>query len=308
MSKVMVFGAAGFLASNICNYLESKDHEVYAVVRRESNQWRIENRKRVLFGDVTDQGSVDSMIKNLKPEVVINCAVYGGYNFQHDPGKIYITNVMGSINILESCISNGVGLFISTGSNSEINPTDAYGLSKLSATMYCNMRAKNQTATKVITMRVFSAFGYYEEKHRLFAQLVFNGLKGNAIHISNPNNGRNFTFTEDICEAYEKVMEKKGKLHSGSVYDIAGEYNSIKEVLETAEKVFAPKKITTVMDVSIKREADKVIYKVDRLPAKRELDWIPKTTLEQGIRKFRDWMKDNIYLYEDDALDKSKFS
>ena len=101
-----------------------------------------------------------------------------------------MTDLVGTVNLLESCIKQGFSAFINVGSSSEYgvknkemsesdfpDPIDTYGVAKLAQTYYCRM-SSIKYQLPIITLRIFSAYGYYEEPTRLIPYLTTSMLTG----------------------------------------------------------------------------------------------------------------------------------
>ena len=70
---VLVTGAGGFVGKNVVKYL-SDDFKVVGLQHADL--------------DICSTEDVLSRIRTLKPDVVINCSVYGGYHYQKESKRI----------------------------------------------------------------------------------------------------------------------------------------------------------------------------------------------------------------------------
>ena len=129
--RILVTGANGMLARDLCPMLEDADFEVIETTRNEL--------------DVTDELQVRRVISDVKPDYVIHCAAYTNVDkAEEEPETAELVNAKSAEYIAKACNSNNaVMIYISTDyvfdgtkktpyvSDDTTNPTGAYGLSKL---------------------------------------------------------------------------------------------------------------------------------------------------------------------------------
>lgn len=129
--RILVTGANGMLARDLCPMLEDADFEVIETTRNEL--------------DVTDELQVHRVISDVKPDYVIHCAAYTNVDkAEEEPDTAELVNAKSAEYIAKACNSNNaVMIYISTDyvfdgtkktpyvPDDTTNPTGAYGLSKL---------------------------------------------------------------------------------------------------------------------------------------------------------------------------------
>lgn len=129
--RILVTGANGMLARDLCPMLEDADFEVIETTRNEL--------------DVTDELQVRRVISDVKPDYVIHCAAYTNVDkAEEEPETAELVNAKSAEYIAKACNSNNaIMIYISTDyvfdgtkktpyvPDDTTNPTGAYGLSKL---------------------------------------------------------------------------------------------------------------------------------------------------------------------------------
>ncbi len=304
--KIAIDGASGFVGANLVRYFENK-YRVFALSRNKDG-WRLagSSAEFVEF-DVTNRQMVREKLSEIKPDVFVHCAVFGGYHFETDPQKIIDTNVTGTLNTLDAC--RDVSLFINTGSSSEygirstpmketdeLAPNTSYAMTK--ALIASLLASRRGVAPKSVTLRLFSAYGYYEEKHRLVPYVLYSLLTGQKAVLSNRTNVRDFIFVDDIGKAYELAIQKHEALQSGDVFNVgSGKQSTIEDVVKV-----------TGTDVdwqpSARQEEAKRMWQADISKIGKVLGWKPEHSLKDGLDKTKEWMRDNLRFYEDVKNDK----
>jgi nucleoside-diphosphate-sugar epimerase len=319
--KIAITGASGFIGSNLTTYFAKKGHEAVPLVRKNSNLWRLSNSgnsKFVSYIDIANRENTLQTIRILKPDVILHAASWGVYTFEADAQKTFSINFNGTINLLDAGIASDVPLLINTGSvweygpttkpiseKQKLNPDTNYSISKALASQYCTFMGKK--STKTITLRLFTPFGYYEEKSRLFPYLMFSLIKGTEANLSDPSNVRDFIFIEDVMRAYELAIKKGSRMDGSDMFNIgSGKQHTVGQVVNAINGVSKKKLKVKWGTIKNRPGDDRKVCRADNSKAKKELGWRPETNMEDGIVKTLKWMQNNIDLYEDDRNDKSR--
>ncbi len=308
--KVLITGATGFVGSNLVRKALSWNSEVYAIVRKKSNIWRIWdiiNDISVIDVDLVDYEKLRSSIKEIRPDIIFHTAVYGGSADQSDIHTIMTSNFIGTVNLVQSCMQVNFDVMVNTGSSSEygikyrpmkesdqLEPTTDYGVSKAASTLFCYSKAISDELP-IVTLRLFSPYGSYESRARLIPSIILSVLRGNPPTISSRNNVRDFIFIDDVIEAYQSVSVLDNP--SGMIFNIgSGIQHSVGEVTDTILKYLGPNINYQTGHPQVWR-IEPPFWEADITSAKMELHWEPKYSLNNGLIKTIEWFKENINLY-----------
>ena len=309
--KIFITGSTGFVGACLTHKLIDAHYEVHSIIRRESNLWRIKNiidKINLHYVDLTDANSLEKLIQDITPNIVYHLATYGGYPFQNDINKIIQTNIRGTVNLVNTCSKIDFDCFVNTGSSSEyglkskpmreedtLKPINDYGVSKAAATLYCQAVAKREDKP-IITLRLFSPYGYYEEHTRLIPSVIMACLRGENPKLSSPEQVRDFIFIEDVIDAYMKVTETSDI--GGEIFNIGhGRQYSVGEVVNKIIKLTGSKVRPEWGNLPNPRIEPKV-WQADISKTKDILKWEPKYNLEEGLNKTVKWFKKNLSSYE----------
>lgn len=311
--RILITGATGFIGANLAHFFVTEKADVHILLRKSSNTWRINSILSKLnkhYCDLTDREDTKRVISEIKPNIILHLAIYGGYPFQSDSSKMVDTNYIGTINLLDACIEEGFDCFINTGSSSEygikekpmkesdlLEPINIYGATKAAATLYCYALAKKYNLP-IFTLRLFSPYGYYEESTRLIPYLIVSMLKNQKIKISSPYAVRDFIFIEDVIDAFIKIIDKKDQVPAGTILNVGSGFDTkVIEVFKILKEIVGYK-----MDFTVEgflRDSDVFrVWRTDTEKIQKTLGWNPKYKLEDGLIKTVKWFRENIYLYE----------
>lgn len=311
-NKILITGATGFVGANLVRaFLKNKSYEVNIITRKNSNLWRIKS----ILGDVKnykvdllEKEKLKKVITEIKPDYIIHLAIYGGRPFENDDEKIIAANFQGTINLLEACNNIDYKIFLNTGSSSEYGkkshpmeeneicePINIYGISKLSATLYCNYIA-NRDNKNIGTIRLFSPFGDYEGTGRLFPDLILNALENKTIELGNPKAVRDFIYIDQVIKVYEKIINENINI-KGEIFNLGfGEQHSVEYC---AKKVLEYTKSNSKLKFGAleARKSDSNIWVSDMSKTKKWLKLEIKLDFDSQIKKACEWFAENKKLY-----------
>lgn len=308
--KALVTGATGFVGSCLARRLVETKYDVHIFTRSNSNKWRI----RDLAGQVTehevdlrDAVLVEKTVAYINPMIICHLATYGGLAFQRDFPVIIESNLMGTVNLLRACEKTGFDCFINTGSSSEygikhnpisesdmLEPVGDYGVSKAAASLYCQSMALEK-GLPVITLRLFSPYGSWDDPQRLIPYVIKSLLRGESPKLSTPKSVRDYIYIEDVLDVFLKII--KEPVSGGKTINVgSGVQYSIGEVVSMITKSIGNGLEPTWGKVNSQRpEPDSWVADISK--AKRDLKWFPSTSLEDGLNKTVQWFKENLELY-----------
>lgn len=309
--RIFITGATGFVGSNMARELAAKNAQVAISVRTDPNTWRINDilEKLAVFKfDLLNKAEVENSMKIFNPEIIIHTACYGGHIFQSNSTRIFDTNFMATVNLLEACRKIDYELFINTGSSSEYGvknkvmkegdipePITDYGVAKAAATLYCQACAKREKKP-IVTLRLFSPYGFYDDLSRLIPFIINNCISNVNPGLSEPESVRDYVFIEDVKAAYIDTINNKDNV-SGEIINISsGIQSSVAEVVENIIGIIGGT-VTPEWGRVKNTRIEPKMWKGDNSKARDLIGWVPRYNLSQGLSETVEWFKDNVSLY-----------
>ncbi|MDI6721431.1 MAG: SDR family NAD(P)-dependent oxidoreductase [Candidatus Aenigmarchaeota archaeon] len=303
----LVTGSTGFIGANLSRFLLKRGTEVHVILRRNSNKWRIkdiESQLNIHNADITDAKKIDYIVKNIKPSVVYHTAAYGGFPFETDTKKIIKTNIFGTLNLIQSCIKHNIECFVNTGTSSEygiknkpmseddlLDPLTIYGSTKAAISIICKSQS---TELPMITLRLFSPFGFYENKSRLIPQLSLSYLRNESPMLASKKPVRDFIFIEDVMNAHKRASNPD---LGGQIFNIgSGKQHTVEEVSKIIKKL-TESDMNPVWNSAVSRKNEPKKWVADISKSQKILEWAPKYSLEKGLKRNVEWFKKNLELY-----------
>tara|TARA_X000000950_G_scaffold180078_1_gene218409 strand:- start:30760 stop:31794 length:1035 start_codon:yes stop_codon:yes gene_type:complete len=114
LKKALITGITGQDGSWLARFLLKKNYNVYGLIRRSSsfntqriddlyNTKSLKNRFKLFYGDLTDETSINNIIKNIKPDEIYNLAAQSHVKVSFE-NPVYTANVagIGTLRILEA--------------------------------------------------------------------------------------------------------------------------------------------------------------------------------------------------------------
>lgn len=307
--KVLITGATGFVGACLTRRLVKSGYEVNIFSRKQSNKWRIADLIQHIADHEVDLGDcygVQKAIQKIKPQIIYHLATYGGFAFQQDTKAIIESNFIGTVNLLRACESIEFDYFVNTGSSSEYGfkqqpmkeidipePVGDYGVTKVASTLFCQAEAI-QKNLPIITARLFSPYGNWDDPKRLIPYVIKSLLRGDVPKLSNPNSVRDYIFIDDVLDFYEMIV--KEPLATGNIYNVgSGNQYSIGDVVDIITQIIGNGVQPIWGSVESQRpEPTKWVADITKVSL---LGWEPKYDLRHGLQQTVSWMQDNLELY-----------
>ncbi len=306
---ILITGGTGFIGANLVRKAIKSKAEVHILTRNRSNNWRIcdciEDTSNHIV-NLLDYKKLESIIYDINPNIIYHNAAYTSGN-QKNLNKIFRTNFFGTANLINACKRVNFKLFVNVGSvfeygikneiireNDLLEPLNIYGISKSAATQYCQAIAKNESLP-IVTLRLFTPYGNYEDSARLIPSAIIACLRGEAPKISSQSQVRDFIYIRDVIDAYMKLINKKNI--SGQIFNIgSGNQYSVGEVVEKIIEL-SESEMKPIVGLAPKWPNELKNCKADISKAKNFLGWEPKYDLDRGLKKSIKWFEKNIDLY-----------
>ena len=307
--KVLITGGTGFVGACLARHLVDTGHDVHVFTRRDSNKWRIAdilNRLTDHEVDLRSLSTVEQAVTAIRPRIIYHLATFGGFTIQNDSDIVFESNINGTVNLLRSCEKAGFDCFVNTGSSSEyglksapmeendlLAPLGDYGVSKAASTLYCRSEAIGK-GLPVVTLRLFSPFGSWDDPKRLVPYVIKSFLRGEQPKLTTPQSVRDYVFIDDILAAYSAVI--KDPL-PGEVFNIgSGSQHTIGEVVAILQNIIGSG-LSPLWGSRGQQRPEPVMWIADIRKAETKLGWRPSTTLRDGLERTVEWMRNNLRFY-----------
>lgn len=290
--RILIIGSEGFVGQNLVNYL-STNHQIFC-----ADLYPSSNQKNYHQIDITDLSSVLEIVRDF--DVVINLAAHSLVSSLDGTIENAKVNIIGLLNILESCKKNKIKKIIFTSASSLIGipnnervsehhfplPKTAYGISKLASEHYIRLYHELYGLNYVI-FRFFNIYGPYQ-KNGLIPSLYNRIINHQPVTIFGKGDQiRDYVFIEDVVSFFEDAINSSKT--DNQIFNMGtGNGYTIKEVVNFLAKSV---NIEAKIDFQAERPGEIGNFVSDTSTLYSVFKKIPNTSLDDGIKKTVDWLK-----------------
>lgn len=279
--KILITGATGFLGSNLVKRLIGKDHQIVALKRSFSNNFRLEGYiKHIKFYDI-DIIDVEQVFEENVFNLVIHCATDYGRR-EALPLKIIEANLILPLRLFQYAVYHGIDAFINTDTILD-KRVNSYSLSKKQFLDWLSIYSDN---LKVFNIAIEHFYGPVDNKTKFISKLIDDLLRGvESVDLTMGEQKRDFIFIDDVIEGFLLIIDNIDKFGKGMhFFEIgSGESVSIKEVALLIKKLCNNERTYLDFGAVPYRENEIMESKVN-IELLKELGWMPKVKLEDGLR------------------------
>ena len=324
MSTYFITGGAGFIGSTLSEKLLSLGNKVVAIdnfcdfynpkIKENNVKELLKNDNFKLYRtDIRDREAVKKIFDENKIDVVMSLAAMAGVRPSIENPCLYQeVNCLGLQNILEEMKLHNVknGVLASSSSvygNCKEVPFREDMIVDFAISPYAATKKANEVMAHVyhklydmniIMLRFFTVYGPRQRPDLAINKFTRLMLEDKEIPMfGDGTTSRDYTYVDDIVDGIVKSCEYT--LNNKDVYEILNLGNSspisLKEMINVIGKTLGvePKIKQLPMQPG---DVDRTYADISK--AKELIGYEPKTTFEDGIRKFVEWYKENKDLYK----------
>jgi UDP-glucuronate 4-epimerase len=317
MSTILVTGGAGFIGSHLCERLLSEGVRVLCLDNFDNfydpnikikNVERISKKFPDLFelvtGDIRNPEHLKGVFQKNQVDLVVHLAARAGVRPSiADPLLYQDVNIRGTTVLLETCKGRGIKNFIFASSSSvygenqrvpftekdlDIQPISPYGATKRAGELLC-YSYHHLDGMNIACLRIFTAYGPRQRPEMAIHKFTRLMDQGEKIPIyGDGSSQRDYTYIDDLIEGILSVIHH----HKGfEVYNLGeSQTTSLRELIKLIEGALGKKAIIEMLEP---QPGDASVTYADVSKAKRMLKYQPKVKMEEGIRRFVEWYKEN---------------
>ena len=321
--KVLVTGGAGFIGSNLCEYLLENGHEVCCLDNFATGKMeniipllqKYSKHFKLIIGDIRNlcdcQKAVDGM------EYVLHEAALGSVpRSVKDPITTNEVNIGGFLNMLIASRDAGVKRFIfaassSTYGDSQIlpkvenvigKPLSPYAITKYVNELYADVFAKTY-GIEYIGLRYFNVFGRRQDPNGAYAAVIPLFVK-KFMNYESPNiNGdgeysRDFTYIDNVIQMNMLALLTENVDAVNQIYNTAcGERTTLNQLVSYLREYLSKfdseiAKIEPTYGSNRVGDIPHSLACVDK--AKKLLNYTPKYDVKIGLKEAITWYWENL--------------
>jgi nucleoside-diphosphate-sugar epimerase len=299
--RVFITGASGFIGSQLTRVLVEEEAEVYALLRPDSNPWRVGDMLsslKVVKGDLLhpEQGWLDEL-ERVQPEICFHFAWYA------EPG-IFLTSPLNlqylakSLVLAEGLSKAGCKKLVIAGSfseydsdlgylseNSTLKPNTPYGAAKIALHQALSLWAP-RAGVELVWPRIFSVYGPMEHEKRFVPAVIIAALRGVPTRLSPGEQLRDYLHVSDTASAIWQVSQSglTGPVNIGS-----GKPVTIGKIASQIGDMLGKSELIRLGDLPYREGDPMFVCANTRLL--QSMGWKPQFELEAGLQDTIEWWK-----------------
>jgi len=290
--KILITGGAGFIGSHVTEVLINKGHEIIVVDNlnrgKLQNLSNIKNKIRFLNINIIDFELMKEIIS--KVDIVFHLAAVSRVMPSiENPELCFKTNVQGTEIISRLCsIFNkklifsssrevyGTAEYIPVDEKHPTNSENPYGTSKICGEKIIEAYSKCYGLRYAI-LRLSNVFGA-RDFDRVIPIFIEKALKNDELIVFGGGQILDFVYINDVVKSFIKILD----VNENIIVNIgSGNGTNIFDIAETIKKITKSESKLTIKEKR-KGEVEKFIANIER--SEKILNWMPKITLEEGIK------------------------
>lgn len=310
--NILVTGGAGFIGSNLCEYLLTCEANVTCLDNLSTGNIQniegfLSNTKfKFIEGDIRNLETCQSVCKNQR--YILHQAALGSVpRSLKDPITTNEVNISGFLNMLKAAKDNNIKRFIFAASSSTYGdseklpkiedqigkPLSPYAITKYVNELYAEIFQKSYDLD-YIGLRYFNVFGRRQDPNGAYAAVIPLFVKKLLNYESPTINGdgnysRDFTYIDNVIQANVLSMIIKNKNCLNNIYNVAyGERNSINDLFKHLKNLLSihDKKISNInAKYGPVRNGDVPHSHACIKKANKLLNYKPQFSLENGLKE-----------------------
>jgi len=309
--NILITGVRGVIGSKLEEILNQRGHNVFGIDLMHTDRvyghglGKKEN-DNYFRCDIAEFRQIKEVIEYISPDLVYNCAAeFGRWNGEHFYEQVWKTNAIGTKNIIRlqekfqfklvHCSSSEVYgdyqdiMYEDLLNKIPIEQMNDYAISKrVNELQIKNSQIMHNTETVVV--RIFNTYGdgeWYHPFRSVNCVFCYNLLHNKPITVFRGHT-RSSTYVYDAATTLANITDH---FFPGEIFNIAtNERHTIEKLADLISKyVKSDKNLIRYSEREIMTTKDKI---VDNSKAVEMLNHKSNFTLEEGVKRTVDWMRD----------------
>jgi len=283
--RVIIFGASGYIGSNLTRHLETQGCDVHVI--RHTDIWN-EHATTVDVDSPLTASANSRLILRLRDINADAVVMAGGGHYRgtwRDPFPTVDANLISQIGIIAAVTQAEVPRIISLGSYwqdmmvpQSSSPTSLYGACK-NATEALLSSAIGMGSV-ITTLHLHDVYGPDDDRNKIFGQLARALTSGTPLAVQQPQAVLIPVHIHDVCSAVEEVMS--GSVGDSGTHEIlridGDEMLTVRQLVQLAREI-NPQLLATEDETTSGLGGPSLRCIHDRPPG-----WTPMVSLEEGLQ------------------------
>lgn len=310
--KILVTGGLGFIGHNVVSKLEQRKHEViiidnkttYGIIPQTEIDFLVKKRMEKINSqyiynyDITDN-IIDEVFKKHEPDILIHLASFPRQkvvNNNPQLGSRYMSE--GLLNVLEYSKKYKIQRFVYISSSMVYGdftdgviedvycrPQGQYGILKLAGEWLVRDYTTTHDLSHTI-IRPSAVYGPLDVEDRVVSKFLLNAMRDKLIKVNGSDEMLDFTYVDDVANGIAVAALTQKSLNK--TYNITrGHSRSLLDAASMIIDIVGKGKLSIdSRDINFPKRG---ALNIDA--ARKDFDYDPKIDIEEGFKKYHDWLK-----------------
>lgn len=321
--RVLVTGGAGFIGSNLCEYLLGEGHEVrcmdnFCTGKPENVIPLLEKFPEtfsLVVGDIRNLEDCHKAVDGM--EYVLHEAALGSVPRSiKDPITTNDTNIGGFLNMLVAARDAGIKRFVFAASSSTYGdseslpkveevigrPLSPYAITKYVDELYADVFARTY-GIEYIGLRYFNVFGRRQDPFGAYAAVIPLFVKKLMAHEQPTINGdgeysRDFTYIDNVIQMNMRALTTTNPEAVNQIYNTAyGERTTLNQLVDSLKENLSKMdpEIASIEPIHGPNRVGDIPHSLACIDKARNLlGYDPKYSMQEGLKECCRWYWDNL--------------
>lgn len=316
--KVLVTGGAGFIGSHVAEQLVSRGDQVVIVdsfdpfydpnvKRRNIEQLMESGSAELIEADICNGAQLDELLGDREIDAIIHLAARAGVRPSLERPSDYIrTNIEGTQSLLDIARRRRIRPFV-FGSSSSVygdttpvpfseleradEPISPYAATKRAAELLCRAHACLYGAS-IVCLRLFTVYGPRQRPDLAIHKFARLMLQGAEIPVfGDGSTERDYTYVADAVDGITRALDWSNESAIGAFEIINIGESTTTSLASLVDLIATELKVTPKIRRLPAQPGDVQRTYADITRAKEILGYDPRTTMEEGIHRFAEWLR-----------------
>lgn len=296
--KILVTGAAGFIASHVADAYVNAGHEVVVIDDLSRGARKNLNPKcRFYSCDIRDRGAIEKIFRAERPEIVNHHAaqmdVRRGVREPHFDAQV---NILGSLNLIEAAVASGTRRFIYAATagagygephqmpvseDYPMNPITPYGVSKHTVEHYL-FTFRFLYGLEYVVLRYGNVYGPRQSSQgeagvfAIFSEQMLAGVQ--PVIYGDGRKVRDYIYIADVASANVAALERG----TNEIFNISSGVPTLDLEVFQLVRALLGRQVEPRYTARRPGEIDKICLDITK--ARALLNWEPQIDLSEGAR------------------------
>lgn len=317
---ILLTGGAGFIGSHTAETLLRQGYRLllidsfddfYAPASKRANLRNISRAGSFDLEelDLADYEPLRDLLRRARPTAIVHLAARAGVRPSiQNPRLFERANIQATLNLLECAREFQIKRFIFGSSSSvygatsrapfsedqiECRPISPYAASKLAGELYCYTYA-HLFGISCVCLRFFTVYGPRQRPDLAIHKFIALLEAGKSLPMfGDGKTGRDYTFVDDIVSGVVSALQWTGISNYPVAFEVFNLGNShpvkLKDLIQAIENATGRK---AVIEQLADQPGDVPLTWADISKARNLLGYEPKTRLEEGLKRFLQWYRE----------------